>query len=775
VHDQHVSREAAEKMDPQTVGICLSCGRPLTRLGPAGECLRCLVSLAFLSDGEPSGKEIATRRRAALGPLSYAHFEVEIGIDGFPVELGAGAMAVTYRARDTILRSVVALKVIDRQLAENPAARARFLREARAAAQLHHPNVARVTYYGEQEGECFYVMEFVEGETLEERVRREGPMPLALALEVILQAARALAAAEACGVVHRDIKPSNLMIASRQGEAGASDSLLVKMIDFGVAKVANAGVDQTQVGFIGTPAFASPEQFAGPGQTPVDTRSDIYSLGITFWYLLSGRTPFTGRTLEEIRARQSEEPPFDQLKDAETSVPAIGLLKSMLAIDPAARPQSARELLAAVRRCCKMEQEAPAVFEAATRREEGFWVAVLPFKFSGINSEIAVLSEGLNEEIVTGLSRFPYLRVIARSSTSRFVAESFDVRRVGYELGARYVMEGSLRQAGNKLRMAVQLVDAHSGTHLWAETFDRELQKPDIFELQDEIADRIVATVADVYGVLARAIAATTGTRAPETLTPYEAVWRFFLAQQRGSAEDHLLARIALENAVELQPGYPDAWAALAIVVIDEDRHAFNSRPDSLYRALRAAERAFDIDPASLMANYALAETQYFCGDLGAFRAAAERALTLNSRCSYTMAHLGLLFCFSGDWERGLGLAERAIDLCPHHPGWYRYGNFFNEYRQRHYAEALAVHQKINMPDFWVAHCFAAMTHAQLGNRAAAQAEVERTLHLWPGFEQIFGMKHLGKWFRNQPDLITHILEGVKLAGFRLRSENESC
>jgi hypothetical protein len=175
-------------------------------------------------------------------------------------------------------------------------------------------------------------------------------------------------------------------------------------------------------------------------------------------------------------------------------------------------------------------------------------------------------------------------------------------------------MEGSLRQSGNKLRMAVQLVDAHSGTRLWAETFDRELLASAIFELQDELADRIVVTVADVYGVLARAIAATTGTRAPETLTPYEAVWRFFLAQQRGSAEDHFLARIALENAVELQPGYAEAWAALAIVIIDEDRHAFNSRPDSLYRALRAAECAVEIDPASQMANYALAETQYLRG-----------------------------------------------------------------------------------------------------------------------------------------------------------------
>jgi eukaryotic-like serine/threonine-protein kinase len=182
------------------------------------------VSLAFLPDEEPSGPGIATCRRVVPAPLSYAHFEVEGGADGFPVELGAGAMAVTYRARDTILHSVVALKVIDRQMAENPAARARFLREARAAAQLHHPNVARVTYYGEQDHECFYVMEFIEGETLEERVRREGPMPLALALEVILQATRALAAAEACGVVHRDIKPSNLMIASRQGEAGATNS-----------------------------------------------------------------------------------------------------------------------------------------------------------------------------------------------------------------------------------------------------------------------------------------------------------------------------------------------------------------------------------------------------------------------------------------------------------------------------------------------------------------------------------------------------------------------
>jgi len=759
--------------DEAAAGICQTCGRPLTRRGPGGECLRCLVRLIDLPDDESSGAESGTPRRSTPGPLSYAHFEVEIGEDGFPVELGAGAMGITYRARDTILRSVVALKVIDRQRAESPAVRARFLREARAAAQLHHPNIARVTHYDEQEGECFYVMEFVEGETLEQRVRRDGPLPLDLALEVILQAARALAAAEAGGVVHRDLKPSNLMIASRQGEAGVSDSLLVKLIDFGVAKVAEPAAHQTQAGFIGTPAFASPEQFAGTGQTLIDTRSDIYSLGVTLWYLLTGRTPFAGRTLDEIRARQTEALPFDQLETVTVPAQVIRLLKSMLAIDPGDRPQSARELLAAIDRCCKMEAEAPATVEAAARRDEGFWVAVLPFKFSGASSDIAVLAEELNEEIVTGLSRFPYLRVVARSSTSRFVAESFDVRRAGYELGARYLVKGSLRQTGGRLRFAVHLLDAQSGVHLWAETFERELQDRDVFALQDELTERVVTNVADVYGVLARVIAAMTGTKRPETLTPYEAVWRFFLFQQRGGAEDHLATRIALTRAVELQPGNADAWAALAIVFVDEDRHAFNPEPHALDRALRAAERAISANSASQMANFAMAVTQYFRGDLGAFRAAAERALSLNPFCSYTLASIGRLLCYSGDWERGLPLATRAIELCPLHAGWYYYSLFVNEYRQRHYPEALAILQKIPMPDYWVAHMLAAMTHARLANGVAAQEASQRIRRLWPEFEQVFGKKHLEKWIRNQPDLVAHIIEGVQLAGFCLRAESE--
>src|SRR4029077_6448978 len=329
-----------------TVGVCAICGRPLTQ---DGRCLRCLADLGFLSGTqEPVRSE--TPRRLTPGPLKYDHFEVEVGADGFPIELGSGAIAITYRARDTVLNSVVALKVIDRKVAKMPGVRSRFLREARAAAQIHHPNVARVSHYGEQDGECFYVMELVEGETLEAKVRREGPMPLALALEVMEQATRALAAAEKCGVVHRDIKPSNIML-----ESDPSGALIVKVIDYGIAKIldpeAERGAEQTQTAFIGTPAFASPEQFAPSEQRKIDTRSDIYSLGATFWYLLSGRVPFVGRTLQEVAARQTEELPLEQLKNTHVPARVVALLQLMLAAHPAKRPQTARELLSAIHGC----------------------------------------------------------------------------------------------------------------------------------------------------------------------------------------------------------------------------------------------------------------------------------------------------------------------------------------------------------------------------------------------------------------------------------------
>src|SRR6476646_5946580 len=500
---------AGMERDP-AVGTCAICGRPLSK---DGRCLRCLFGLGFLGGSQEPDKP-ETRRRLTPGPLKYDHFEVEVGADGFPVELGAGAMAVTYRARDIVLNSEVALKVIDRSAAENPGVRSRFLREARAAAQIHHPNVAQVSHYGEQDGECFYVMELVEGETLEARIRREGPMPLSLALEITEQAARALAAAEACGVVHRDIKPSNIML-----ESDASGALVVKVIDYGVAKVlapqAGAGAEQTQAGFIGTPAFASPEQFAEDGKSRIDTRSDIYSLGVTLWFLLCGRTPFVGRTLEEVAARQAEELPLEQLKNTHVPARVIALLQSMLAVDPAKRPQTARELLSAIHRCftrfkpeARLRRRRFALTAATTLLVLtaigfGAWlyqrtqssaqiersIAILPFENRSEDKANAYFAEGIQDEILTRLSKIADLKVVSRTSTERYKSAPENLAEIGKQLGVAHILEGSVQKSGDGVRVNVQLIKAANDSHLWADTFDRKLT--DIFSVESEVAKAI--------------------------------------------------------------------------------------------------------------------------------------------------------------------------------------------------------------------------------------------------------------------------------------------
>lgn len=210
-------------------------------------------------------------------------------------------------------------------------------------------------------------------------------------------------------------------------------------------------------------------------------------------------------------------------------------------------------------------------------------------------------------------------------------------------------------------------------------------------------------------------MAAPTGSRAPETLTPYEAVLRFFLCQQAVAPSEHLAVFEALERVVVEQPDYADAWAALALCALDEYRHAFNRRPRSLQRALESAQRAVRLDHTNQLAAYALAQVHHFRHDAGAFRAAADRAIGLNPRDGNTMAMLGILTGYGGDWDRAVELTTRAMALNPHHPGWYRFATFFNAYRQGRYAEALEIVQKLNLPDYFPTHYTEAMTQAQLG------------------------------------------------------------
>ena len=650
--------------------------------------------------------------------------------------LGAGGMGEVYRATDAKLGRDVALKVLPADMASDPERLGRFRREAKALAQLDHPNIVTIYSVEESDGVHFLTMQLVEGLPLE-RLITAGGLPLAQIVEIASALGEALAAAHEKGIVHRDLKPANVMVSS-EGR--------VTVLDFGLAKdVRGSGASDTtltsashtQMGVVmGTPAYMSPEQTSG---RPLDHRTDIFSLGVVLHEMSTGQRPFEGNSAAElVSAILRDTPP--PVTDARPDLPSdlARVIRRCLEKDPRHRVQTARDVSNEFRDLARqtpqkvstVTPQASRVVAAAgsgsSRADEGFWVAVLPFKYSGGNADLVALAEGLTEDIVTGMSRFSYLRVIARSSTARYANESADVRSAGKELGARYVMEGTLRQAGTKLRIAVQLVDATSGAHLWAETYVHSFDPEALFELQDELVPRIVSTVADTRGVLPHTMSEALRSKAPEQLSPYEAVLRSFAFFQRIHADEHLLARTALERAVQQAPGNADAWAMLAILYREEYTHGFNLLPDPLGRAFAAARRAIEAAPSNHYAYHALASVVFFRRELQAFRSAAQRAITLNSMDGFTIAYMGLLIAFAGDWERGCALTEQARSLNPHHPGWYWFAPLFDAYRKGDYRGALDIALKINMPGFWRTQAALAAIYGQLSELDSARSAARK-------------------------------------------------
>jgi TolB-like protein len=451
------------------------------------------------------------------------------------------------------------------------------------------------------------------------------------------------------------------------------------------------------------------------------------------------------------------EPLLDGLRKAGLSIPASGRSSDSPSRAGTATPEAGRA-----------ESETDS---AQVRANEGFWVAVLPFKYNGANADLTALADGLSEDIVTGLSRFSYLRVIARSSTSRYANEAVDVRSAGRELGARYVMEGSLRQAGSALRVAVQLVDSSTGAHLWAETYERTFRAEAIFALQDDLVPRIVSTIADWYGVLPHSMSESLRSKAPDQLSPYEAVLRSFGYYERMTAEEHATVRAGLERAVEQAPHNADCWAMLSMVYGEEYRYGFNAEPDPLGRSVQAARRAADAATSSHFAWLALAQALFYRREIDAFRNAAERALALNPMDGYTLARMGLSMAFLGEWEHGCELAERATQLNPNHPGWYWAASFNNAYRKGDYRGALSITLKMNMPRFFFHHLNLAAVYGQLGEREAAGKALQELLVLKPDFA-LEARAEMGKFVNSE--LVEHLIDGLRKAGLKIPPLEES-
>src|SRR5262245_3203635 len=351
------------------ISTCSTCGAALEETFGGGlGCMFCLLHAGIGSEEETVHDSTLD---AVQGAVRFDVYEIDCHADGSLCELGRGGMGVTYRATDTSLQRKVALKIIKTDIAERSVdARERFIREARAAAALRHENIAVIHHFGMrlETSQYFYAMELIEGETLDERVHRAGPLDARSTIGIAQQVTSALAAAEKHGLVHRDLKPANLMLVTADDpdvkgsdQGGSKRSKVhalrksgipvVKIIDFGLAKAFHSVTDSkslTHDKFVGTPAFASPEQFE---HSALDVRSDIYSLGETLWFALTGKTPFAGRTLSEIHsAQKSGVLPTEQLKAAHVAHGLKSLLESMLAFEPASRPGTA-ELAARLQRC----------------------------------------------------------------------------------------------------------------------------------------------------------------------------------------------------------------------------------------------------------------------------------------------------------------------------------------------------------------------------------------------------------------------------------------
>src|SRR5215468_1961387 len=329
-------------MSTQPQRTCPSCGNEFS--GTLEYCPVCMLRKGLaggVESGESSLQE-TVRPTSDQPPKRFEHYELVTGEDGRPVELGRGAMGVTYKAFDVDLRCPVTLKVISEKYLGDESARLRFLREARAAASVRHPNVASVFHLGRTGDSYFYAMEFVEGETLEKLIKRSGQLEVKLALEIATQVAAGLEAVHEQKLVHRDIKPTNIMVRVKQ-----EGSVAAKIIDLGLAKTLDESASEAGISlpgtFAGTPEFASPEQFAGVG---VDIRSDLYSLGVTLWVMVAGQTPFRGPSAEVMYQHQHAPLPLERLKDVPQ--PIVVLLEKLLEKDPAQRFQAPNELLKAM-------------------------------------------------------------------------------------------------------------------------------------------------------------------------------------------------------------------------------------------------------------------------------------------------------------------------------------------------------------------------------------------------------------------------------------------
>lgn len=679
--------------------------------------------------------------------------------------LGAGGMGDVYRAHDARLGRDVALKVLPAGVAADPERLTRFRREARAVAALNHRHIVTIFSIEDADGVPFMTMEVVEGRSLE-HLLMDGALSLPQLFDIGVALADALSAAHRKGIVHRDVKPANVIV---------GDGDVIKVLDFGVARAveppdvaaqADTSLALTHAGIIvGTVPYMSPEQIEAK---LVDHRSDVFSLGVVLYEMAAGTRPFIGHSSLGLMSSILRDRPCP-LTELRRDIPEglARLASRCLEKSPGDRVQSAAEIhaeLKALRR--SWESRAAEIAEsrtpaAAETNASNLRVAVLPFAFRGA-ADAEVLADGLTDDITAGLTRFQYLRVVSRRDADRAKGQVAD-ELAAERLGARYLLEGTLRTAGAGVRLHARLVDTVTSAHIWAENYDRSLGG-DLFALQDDFAGRVIATVGDTSGVLVRSLAASLKDRNTDELTVSELVLRFHGYAQHFRSDEHGRLRAALERALIREPNHAQGWAALADLYEQEYSQRLNTLPEPHRRSAEAANRSVELDPTCQAGWRALAALGFFDRDPRGLRVATERVLQLNALHTTSMSYVGMLLAYAGEWDRGMELVERAIDLNPHHPGWVHYVLATNHYRQGEFDKALVEAKRSNLPQFvWTPLCVA-VAAGQLGLMLDARAALDAIRETHPSYLDPLKVRALWSMWQWDADLVDRLLEGYAKA-----------
>ena len=561
-------------------------------------------------------------------------------------KLGEGGMGVVYKAEDTKLERIVAIKFLPHNIPISKEDKERFKIEAKAAAALNHPNIATIHTIEELDDDMFIVMEFVDGNELKDIItrRRDDPLQISEVTSYAIQIAEGLEAAQKKGIVHRDIKSSNIMITKDDK---------VKIMDFGLAKIGK-GSQITRMGAtVGTIAYMSPEQAHGD---EIDHRADIWSFGVVLYEMLSGRMPFKGDYDQAIIYSILNEEPHSVL-EFRSDVPdnMLKINRKMLEKDPADRYQTTREIIAELK---KYQQSGKFInVEEADRNNS---IAVMYFENMSPDKESDYFCAGITEDIIIDLSKIKELKVVPRTDILIFRNKEINTEQIGEALKVRYILEGSVRKSGNKMRITAQLIDVKNSQHLWAERFDRNVD--DIFELQNEISQKIVQALKVS---LTDSEKESLQSNPTDNLKAYDFYMRGRELIYRRGRKNNEQAIQMFEKAISLDKNFASSYAGLA-EAYSYMYEWYDGNTTWLQKTIDTNQKALTLDPSSIEAKFGIAMVYFYQKRFTEAKRELEAIIKENSRYYPAYIRLGMISELSNDTNSAMNFYQTASELKPH-------------------------------------------------------------------------------------------------------------